>query len=342
MRTDPDPVPPHKTAAEAMMAKTTKQDVLFPVGHTSFLTNEAEHLRLEKQLFSIKDDFLYACITYGEGLEDKPFSGFTRTKGLGYAFLAFFAQRAFGVHRFPFFPDRNACDSLTDRQRKTVIDCVQMLSAERVNAICNELIDIHQHALNLLQEKGVDEVHLTRKIRDGGDCPVSGENYAQTIMTLKKAAQVMGLDTIQLEMDVLNSWGDDTGYSFFPILLRQSIPAKDVLYFSNMIANRDAPVGGHRMAVEQAEWVVLNRSPTGVMACAIDDIVFDESLYEQSKTWSRHQYARFLENHTPFAFRNAHRIDERYASRTLGWRLTRAGRLKYLFAALSPFGCLRD
>lgn len=242
-QSDSETLPSHKAAAREIIATTTKQDALFPVSHMSFGSNAERHLQLEGQLFSIKDDFLYACITYGDGLENKPFSGFTWVKGLGYAFLAFFAQRAFGIHRFPFFPDRNMCGYLTDKQVQTVIDTINMLSAERVNAICYELLDIYQHAQNLLKERGIGEVHLTRKILDGGDCPTSRENYTQTIMTLKKAAQAVGVDKVQFEMDVLNSWGDDSGYSSYPILLRQSLPAQDVLYFSNMIASRAAPAG---------------------------------------------------------------------------------------------------
>ncbi|ESZ03712.1 hypothetical protein [Mesorhizobium sp. L48C026A00] len=330
-------LPSHKAAAREIIATTTKQDALFPVGRMFCGSNEERHLQLERQLFSITDDFLYACITYGDGLENKPFSGFTRVKGLGYAFLAFFAQRAFGIHRFPFFSDRNLCDYLTDKQKKTVIDVIQMLSPERVNAICDELLDIHQHAQNLLKEKGIGEVHLTRKIIDRGDCATSRENYAQTIMTLKKAAQAVGVDKVQFEMDVLNSWGDDSGYSFYPILLRQRLPAQDILYFSNMIASRDASAGDHRIAVEEAEWVVVNRSPTGVVDFHVDDIVFDESVYEDSRNWSRERYAKFLENYSPFPFRYAHRIDERHASPGFGWRLTRKGRLGYLLKALSPW-----
>lgn len=336
-QSDSETLPSHKAAAREIIATTTKQDALFPVGHMSFGSNAERHLQLEGQLFSIKDDFLYACITYGDGLENKPFSGFTWVKGLGYAFLAFFAQRAFGIHRFPFFPDRNVSGYLTDKQMQTVFDTVQMLSTERVNAICNELLDIHQHAQNLLKEKGIEEVHLTRKILDGGGCPTSRENYAQTIMTLKKAAQAVGVDKVQFEMDVLNSWGDDSGYSSYPILLRQSLPAQDVLYFSNLIASRAAPAGDHRIAVEDAEWVLLNHSPTGVVDFHVDDIVFDESAYEDSRNWTRERYAKFLENYSPFPFRYAHRVDERHISPSFGWRLTQKGRLGYLLKALSPW-----
>jgi hypothetical protein len=104
-----------------------------------------------------------------------------------------------------------------------------------------------------------------------------------------------------------------------------------------MIASRAESAGDHRIAVEDAEWVLLNRSPTGVVDFHVDDIVFDESVYEDSRNWTRERYGKFLENYSPFPFRYAHRIDERHISPSFGWRLTQKGRLGYLLKALSPW-----
>lgn len=327
----------HKASARDIMAECTKQDVIFPIDQTMFSSNGSRKLRLENQLFYIQDDFLYNCITYGDGLDEKRFSGFTWTKGIGYAFLAFFVQKAFNLHRFPFFPDRNLAGHLSEKQKNTVLESIKILTPKKVDAICNELIAIYEHAQKLLNEKDVTEVTLTRKINTSADCPVSRANYAQTIMTLKKAAQVVGIDKVQFEMDILNSWGDDTGYSFYPVMLCRSIPSQDILYFSNMIASRDTLGNIHRAAVEQAEWVVLNRSQTGVVDFPVDDIIFDDNVYEQSRNWSQRTYADFLENHTPFPFRYSHRIDARNPQTTSGWVFAGSGRilwLKYLIKAL--------
>lgn len=312
---DPAHRSPHKNLRSKVVAATTSQDELFPLRS------------MRDRLFRIEDDFLYSCITYGEGLEKKPFHGFTWTKGIGYAFLTFFAQKAFGVYRFPFFPDRVFERHPSEENQKVIIEAVQSLTPERIDAICDELVRIYNYTQSLLRDENLSEVHLKRMIVDLRDRPVSRDTYAQTVMRLKKAAKATGQSTVQFEIDILNSWGDDGGYPHYPVMIRQTIPAADVLYFSNMIANRDNSIHTHRAAVEPGEWVVLNRSPTGVIEIEADDILFDEDIYEEVPGWTKRTYEQFLELHSPFPFRKAARVGERYMHESGGWRLTAKGKM---------------
>ncbi|WFS69522.1 hypothetical protein CFBP4996_26380 (plasmid) [Agrobacterium leguminum] len=305
----------HRSQRAEILGKTTNQNQLFPIKV------------MGNRLFKIEDDFLYACITYGDGLQQKAFPGFTWTKGVGYAFLTFFVQKAFGVHRFPFFPDRVFEDQPSPGNQKIIIEAARILTPARINAISDELVSVYQHTQNLLKDKGLNEVHLKRMINVIQDRPTAQDSYGQTVMRLKNAARATGQATVQFEMDILNSWGDDGGYPHFPIMLRQTIPAAEVLYFSNMIATRDPSAYMHRDAVEPGEWVVINRSPTGLVNVSPDDIHFDEEIYQEVPGWTKPAYERFLKTHSPFPFRRAARIGERYAHRTAGWRLTPKGRL---------------
>ncbi|PJR12797.1 hypothetical protein CEJ86_24790 [Sinorhizobium meliloti] len=207
---------------------------------------------------------------------------------------------------------------------------MKALTPKRIDAICDELVRIYNHTQSLLQDQNLSEVHLKRMIADLRDRPVSRDTYAQTVMRLKRAAQATGQPSVQLEIDIINSWGDDGGYPHYPIMIRQSVPATDVLYFSNMIANRDNSIYTHRAAVEPGEWVVLNRSPTGVIEIDANDILFDESIYKEIPGWTKRGYEQFLKLHSPFQFRRAARIGERYGHPTSGWRLTAKGKIHEL------------
>ncbi|MFA1677227.1 hypothetical protein ACDY97_32125 [Rhizobium mongolense] len=260
-------------------------------------------------------------------MQKKSFPGFTWTKGIGYAFLTFFVQKAFGVHRFPFFPDRVFEDHPSPGNQRIIVEAVQSLTPARINAICDELVSIYRRTQTLLKDKGLSEVHLKRMINVIQDRPTAQDSYAQTIMRLKKAAQATGQAAVQFEMDILNSWGDDGGYPHYPIMLLKTVPATDVLYFSNMIATRDPSDYMHKDAVEPGEWVVMNRSSTGLVNFAANEILFDEEVYNEISGWTKPAYERFLKTHSPFPFRKASRIGERYVHRSAGWRLTAKGRL---------------
>ncbi|MGO4317818.1 hypothetical protein [Agrobacterium sp. MCAB5] len=300
----------------------TSQDILFPVRE------------MQDRLFRIEDDLLYACITYGDGLASRPVEGFTWTKGMGYAFLTFFVQRALHVYRFPFFPDRVFEHSPSKDKEKVIVEIVKTLTPQRIDAISDELLRLYEHTQSLLRDKSIHIVHLKRMVREIRDHPTAGESYAQTIMRLKRAAQAAGKETIAFELDVINSWGDDGGYPHYPIMIQRIIPTADILYFSNMIASREVGTYADRFAVEPGEWVVLNRSPTGLVDFAVNDIVFDETVYQEIPGWRSKTYETFLENHSPFPFRKAARINERWVHGSSGWRLTAKGRWRLFLYSL--------
>ncbi|MEX6035786.1 hypothetical protein [Providencia hangzhouensis] len=93
-------------------------------------------------------------------------------------------------------------------------------------------------------------------------------------------------------MDTLNSFGDQNCY-WADIALELEVPAKDIFYCSQLIADRPF----HSKTVESGEWIVINRSPTGVVHIPVSSIRIRSGKHryetiEQSR--SRIIYKRFL------------------------------------------------
>lgn len=279
---------------------TTRQNSHFPTNsyfRRETLSNEDFAAKLQQQLFNIKDDLLYGLITYGDGLERefRPFSGFTRNKGIGYAFLAFLVSRALNLYRLPFTPDRVYSQlPWGDEINKNLSKLLNSLTPERVEQICDEIRALYKHTQKMLTQAGLDEVVLTRRIYDSD--VRSGlsydQNYATQIVRRKAKAQHFEEKTIRFEMDTLNSFGDDGGYSHYPVTLEFRVPATDILYCANFIASRDNKSGDywikHKYAVEPGEWVAINRNPNGIVEIPIEQIHINENYKDcYTRNWRR-------------------------------------------------------
>jgi len=80
-------------------------------------------------------------------------------------------------------------------------------------------------------------------------------------MKLKDCAQIAGRNTIQFEMDTLNSFGDEGAYKHLSdVTIEHEFPAKDVLYCSNLVESKN-----RSNLMENGEWIIINRSPTGLV-----------------------------------------------------------------------------
>lgn len=256
----------------------TSQNEHFPInwGYCSHLEYEDFEQRLNNQLFTIHDDLLYSCITYGDGLKHSLVRGFTHTKdGLGYALLSFFTSRALGLYRLPFCPERTY-EFLPGpyNGRDALHALLAELTPKRIDIICAELQALYRHTQRLLQEADLASVHLKRNVRDIPDRHRGNLiGYAELLFKLKEASELTGHKTLRFEMDVLNSYGDGDGYRHYPVTIRHEVPAKDVVYCSNFIRSRDHSYGGgHNMAVEDGEWVVINRAADGVVELPVSAI----------------------------------------------------------------------
>ena len=299
-----DTVAEHRGAA-----RLCSQNMLFPThhGYVSDITLEDFCDRLDDQLFAIQDDILYACITYGEGLENTPIEGFPVTKsGLGYSLLAFFVSRALDLYRLPFCPDRFLAQmprgfGSDDEKLKEIL---RHLSPARVDSICSEVRDIYQHTQRLLKNAGLKTVHLKRCVANDDSRYFNRSNrYAELLFRLKAASELVGRKTLRFEMDVLNSYGDDGGYSASPVTIWQEVPAEKILYCANFIGSRVKGLNGYQNpAVEDGEWVVINSANDGIVELPTSAIELNDAewmdLYGE-RTFDQASAERFLADWDP-------------------------------------------
>ena len=258
----------------------TKQDELWS-WYRNFQTGETDTQfkeRIKKQRFSINDDLLYECITYGEGLSNRQFplhrssGGFMKGKGIGYVLLVFFVRRAFqDIYRYPMCEDRNF-SKLSHADKTLAYKILSSLSQSQIDSISEELIKLYEHTQRNISEQNITNITLTRRIQNSDD-----NKYAECMIRRIEIASSEKKDVIDVEMDTLNSYGDDGGYSHFPMEITQSIDSKNIFYCSNLIKNR---ANENSKAVESGEWVVINHSPTGIIQLPTSCLQYDCEDFE--------------------------------------------------------------
>lgn len=99
-------------------------------------------------------------------------------------------------------------------------------------------------------------------------------------------------------MDTLNSFGDQNCY-WADIALELEVPAKDIFYCSQLIADRPF----HSKTVESGEWIVINRSPTGVVHIPVSSIRIRSSKHIDMKPFSKREAELFMNNYHPIVLR---------------------------------------
>jgi hypothetical protein len=273
----------------------THQNSVFPIDpyHARQKLNNEEFLKtLREQFYHIKDDLLYDLITYGDDATRTKnlIKGFTYQKGIASGILTFLTNRAIDLYRLPFVPDRVYCSIRTREDGEALKALLATLSPSRVQSLTSEVRDLYDHTQRMLAKAGLTEVVLTRRIRDEYAArPYDVENYATKIVREKRIAEFHGQSSIKFEMDTLNSFGDG-GYGHYPVMLEVCVPAADVLYCSNLIANRKIDYTerwvNHNHAVERGEWVVINRAPDGVIELPVEQIHLNDDCYDDSRSLS--------------------------------------------------------
>ena len=172
--------------------------------------------------------------------------------------------------------------SLSDRAQRGIEELLAALTPDRIKSISEEILALYEHTQARLFQAGLEEVVVTRRIYDSED--YENRAYATQIARRKVAAEQGGESAMNFEMDTLNSFGDDGGYSHFPITLEFRVPARDVLYCANLIGSREicehSQWNGSKHAVEPGEWVIINRSPTGVVELPIAQVHVNNDLFE--------------------------------------------------------------
>ncbi|MEI1679981.1 hypothetical protein V8P49_01995 [Acinetobacter baumannii] len=221
------------------------------------VTFQSKYFKKEDQ-YKVKNQFLKRCLGYG----DNDLRGFSWGKGVGYAFLTFFTEQALSFRRLPNHIDRIWSEPSFPR---TNLKEFNDLTSDEINEIIEEVRTIYSHTQLKLQEKELDEVRVIRRIRFKEDYPsgfYSGplRNHAQLLFDLKLAAEYVGQDSIQIEMDILNSFGE--GAYFGPISIYAKIKSEDVFYCHDLL-----DLGEDNL--ESGEWVIINRDPKGIVTIPV-------------------------------------------------------------------------
>lgn len=276
----------------------TRQNDLFP------LESNGNNLHGYK----IQDQILSDCIGRGNGHDPERVSGFNYGKNtFGYILLSYFTARALGFKRLPFCEDRIYASALkSDADSKTL----EKLDGKRVESICNELTSIYQHTQTKLKRAGSLTVNLRREIRNVN----SNDGYVETLIRLKKSADLLNLKEIQIEMDTLNSFGDEGHYrDCNGVSLELQIPIEDVLYCSNLIENTEGEYQSKN--VETGEWIIVNRSPNGVVSLPTSSILYKDSYWKDTKPFPVEQDRSFINN--PIILRSRYEPEVIYSRASL-------------------------
>ncbi|MDZ4105698.1 MAG: hypothetical protein U1D41_05965 [Nitrosomonas sp.] len=273
--------------------------------------------------FQIKDNILFDCIGLGKGNSYNPnrVTGFNSGKQFGYALLTYFASRALNFRRLPFCEDRIYSQYRSYNENEKNI--LRSLDDGRVNAICAELLALYEHTQNHLARASVKVVHIRRELK------ADERGYAETIARLVESAKLLKLPEIQVEMDTLNSFGDEGAYCG-EVKLELEIPIEDVLYCSCLVANRP----GQQDTMESGEWVVINRAPTGVVSLPTSSIHIRPGLWSEEKPFTLNDAKLFMERYAPIVLRPPYHAPPVYGTHGLRSTLKR----KFIQKALA-FAC---
>lgn len=262
-------------------------------------------------LYHVNNDILADCIGIGSGSICRPdrVSGFNYGKGLGYALLTYFVSQALNFRRLPFYEDRIYCKYIQKRRHQSDRE-INNISQDDIDAIVEEIRAIYEHTQEHLKEASLATVKVRREVAS------NETGYAETIMKLKECAEVLGQKTIQFDMDTLNSFGDEGAYKHLAdVTIEHEFPASDVLYCSNLIETE-----GSRDLMETGEWVIINRSPTGLVEFPVASIKCDTANWASRNVMSTDSAKKFYKNHTPLEYRNITYLESFYG--TYGKRMS--------------------
>lgn len=300
-------------ASPALRPPLTRQADLWGVDRAAHrqavLSGQVDANREPSHRFELKDPLLRRLLLLGEPTPpgQPTLVAWPVGKLLGAALLTWFVQQALGIRRLPFCEDR-LLSSVSRYERPSLLAVLEDLTPARVETILDEVRRLYAHTQEQLRLKGVGEVNLRRHIDELE--PVSGDlgraalhagaqhrGQAGQFAQLRLAADALGRETVDLDMDTLNSWGDDGGYAYRAVHLYCTVPAADILLATEL-------VGGAERGLESGEWIVINRSPTGVVSVpthCLDVQGLDQERSLQMLT--RHTPERVLAQYQPLVLR---------------------------------------
>jgi hypothetical protein len=247
--------------------------------------------------YKIQNNFLYELITYGDGLSKDQrvnIGNWSNYEPMAVGVLTWLAMRAFDVHRLPWCSDRNMATVPGEYKRVEILEDVSAVSA-----ICTEFKTLQMHTVSQLKGSA-KTVRLARALGDVSNTvdpylQVQSTGYATLVAKLDAAANHLQRKKFHIEMDVLNSWHGGGGYGGGKnVVMTVDVPKTDVLWVSQVVASRDSK-NSERSAVESGEWIVINRSPSGVVALQVGCIEVPQEMKAQLDEWVKRSKKAELE-----------------------------------------------
>lgn len=231
-----------------------------------------EDLDLPK--YCILDRLLAGCLGWRYDYRDNiSIQGLSEGKAHGYVILVHFLSKTFDINRLSSHEDRilhEYMNPLEKTKGKLINEIINGLGEANIEAICHELRAMYENTQNILKNAQLKYVYLQRNIRS---------KYRDKVLILKAAAEILGKEEIPVDMDVLNSFTDYFGLSAYgDVSFRFNIPAEDILCSHLFISSKY-----DSMAMEGEEWIVMNRSATGIVNVDISDIYINKSESEENK-----------------------------------------------------------
>ena len=239
--------------------------------------------------FHIQDELLLCCI--GNGGEEygiNQLHGFSRDKNtFGFSLLTFFTAKVFNLHRLPNCHDRTQVTRFDEAET-----LLPMLTDDRVESICAEFKALYDHTQAKLRSAGLSHVRIRREYRFDDD-------YAKSLYRLKESADLLGLDVLQFDMDMINSYGCEGAYDTGGVFLTEEVPIEDVLYCSSLVGNREGKI----KTMEAGEWVVLNRSFNGVVSKPSSCIEIRRDFWKDDRPFTEKEAREFMDDYSPLILR---------------------------------------
>jgi hypothetical protein len=285
----------------------TRQSFHFP---TSFLDNEdvaARNQRLATQLHLLSDPLLAASLQYQTQVGNMTVRGAAHSKHSGgHILLTLLVRRAFGLFRLPFHEDRAFAGKLGPAAQEEFRTMAPELTAPRIETMAREIAELYRHTQRRLADAGLTHVLLQRRLEPPRrDEYLYQQNEPHTIYGLVRASQRLGESHIELEMDTLNSFGDDGGYGIRPITLTLDVPSADVLYCANLVGKRSG-TAMEPADLEKGEWMIINRAIDGVVRVPISAIeIREDELVDLGRFDDTDRCVDFLRQYSPAYLRSS-------------------------------------
>ncbi|MDF9399061.1 hypothetical protein [Vibrio sp. 1180_3] len=277
--------------------------------------------------FNVQNALLAAtmgCAVHVDIPEADRITGFNVSKSDGYALLVHFVSLALGVNRLPFCKDRIEAEYLSDGKIRNLKLILKTLNEHELQSIINDVRLMYKHTQTQLLSMNIKSVRLRRNISIKERSDNNNSNYAHSLFRYLQAKKFLGHKTVEFEMDVLNSFTESTGeYSHLgDIIVDLDIDAVDVLFSSNLITSPH-----HNQLIESNEWVILNRSPNGLVTIPADDITIKESRFYNQYELTLEEAESIVSHFEPIHLRYKHDSAKNYGCR--GVRMTWKTRLAY-------------